>query len=163
MDFKRLITYAFLNNELIESNVAKTDEGFPLINPIRSPESKYPLINISFIGGGDLRNADDRPYIERFVIEIDLYGNVEYKVVEEIKSVMNDLGFLLLHFSDFKDLYTGIVHNVFHFRQSLTKEIFDQMMEREHALYLKNHGESSNDLPSGKYYDVEKQENYIIE
>lgn len=162
MNFERLLSYAFANNELIVSTVAKTPEGYPLINRIRSPEAKYPLINFSYIGGGDVKFADYSPFVERVTMEIDLYGDVNYVVKDEVKKVLNDLGFFLIHKDSIKDLYTGIEHTIYHVKQVLTQEMYDKKMETQEKLYFEKYGDERI-LPDGLYFDEIKNEEYVIE
>lgn len=163
MDIEKLLYYAFASNDLIVNALATTPEGYPLINRVRSPYAKYPLLNFSYIGGGDVKFADYEPHIERYVMEIDLYGDVDFEVKQEVKRVLNDLGFFLSHRDVTKNLHTGIEHNIYHVRQVLTHEMFQKRLSDQRELYLEKYDTTDLPLPGGSYFDPETGQEYEIE
>ena len=162
MDFDRLLSYSYSNNDLIVEHLAKTDEGFPMISSVRSPNAIYPSLTFTSIGGGDVRFADDNPFTERAVYEIDLYGNgVPYEVKDEIKKVFNSIGFFLIHKATVKNVYTNITHNLWHVKTTMNQEMYDYYMKQQEEIFkIKN--KFTNHLPDGDYYDENSGKEYKV-
>lgn len=162
MDFERLLSYAYHNNDMIVNALAKTEEGYPMISGVRSSNTLYPALVFSYIGGGDLKFADEENFTQRVTMEIDLYGNnIPYEVKEEIHKVFNDIGFFMIHRDSVKNPYTNIVHNLWHVKATMNQELFDYHMGREERIF-KSKYRNVKTLSDGIYYDEVNSDKYTI-
>jgi len=164
MNIEKLIKLSLLNNEMVYSQLAKTSEGIPLINALRVPEGKYPLIEFHQISGGDGHSADDEVYTERYTFQVTLVADDELYLDLRgvIKETLRNVGFRVINEYNSKNIHTNKVHYAIHVRQSYDSVWYEREIVRQQALYDMNVHEVDNNLPKGEYFDEGIGESYEI-
>ena len=164
MNVEKLIKLSLLNNEKVYSQLAKTSEGIPLINALRVPEGKYPLIEFHQISGGDGHSADDEVYTERYTFQVTLVADDELylDLRGEIKETLRNVGFRVINEYNSKNIHTNKVHYAIHVRQSYDLVWYEREMVRQESIYDDKHPEVNETLPEGIYFDEETGESYEI-
>lgn len=155
MNMDRLITYALYNNDKITQHLAKTPEGFPLIQPNRSPNALYPLIEFHQIAGMDVNYADEEVFIVRSTYQLTYYGTPQgwYEIMDEVETTVREIGFKVTNKYAFKNITTNIDHYSIHITSMMEQVYYDMLMERESKKYLEKYPEGINSIPSGFYVD----------
>lgn len=156
MNMDKLISYALHNNKNITDHIAKTPEGYPLIQVNRSPNANFPLIEFHQISGQDINYADEEPFIVRSTYQITYYGTPEgyYKIAESLESTIRDIGFKIMNKYSFKNITTNIDHFVIHGTAMMEHIYYDTLLEIETEKYNETYPPgSTKTIPEGIYFD----------
>lgn len=160
MNVENLVKFKLLNTPEVVDVIAKTKEGFPLIEVNKNPEGSFPSITIQNEEGRDDVFADDTTFTIYEVVRLNFYClNDEYYLVKEaINEAMRDINLFRVNYHSVTNASTNVTQFSVYYRASITTEMLaTQYTEQQMQIEV-----PENNLPPGEYFDPETGETIII-
>lgn len=121
MSIKEIVRSALINDNTLMNIL-----NGPKVYALKAPDAEdYPRITFFEVSNSDVMSVDDRPYIERAVVQIDIWvkagqGNPD-DIVREVKRIMTNAGHFRVGGAEFYEEDTQVFHVAL--RYSILKEV----------------------------------------
>lgn len=161
MNLENLVKFKLINTPEITNVLAKTEEGYPLIEINKNPVGKFPSIMLQMETGRDDSFADDKTYSIYEVIKLNFYClNDEFFLVKEaINDAMNEINLFRFNYYSVTNQSTNVTHFTVHYRASITTSMLKKQYSEQY-MKLENPEQA---LPPGEYYDPDTGKDVIID